>query len=63
MKKKQVEGEKEGGKEGIRKEGPTMFFSLSLFVDYKLPNINPLSFIPQFSFPKSAVLVSVYSAA
>lgn len=59
-----VEGKKEKPverrtREGIKKEGPTIFSSVSLFVGYKLPNINPLSFIIQFSFfsfPKSAAL-------
>lgn len=41
--------ERERGWEGIKK-GQPFLFSLSLFVDYKLPNINPLSFITQYSF-------------
>lgn len=57
---------KERGREGGNKEGPTIFFSLNLYVGYKLPNINPLSFITQFSFftfLNQQFWVSVYNAA
>lgn len=48
--KEKEAGEKEGNKERREEGGVGHFFSLCLFVGYKVPNINPLSFITQFCF-------------
>lgn len=48
--KEKEAGEKEGNKEGREGGGVGHLFSLCLFVGYKVPNINPLSFITQFCF-------------